>query len=247
MKVLDLIWSSDSRRPSHRRQGSHDLRRGPAQLLIFVSRCSAKTRVLYAFYLDSPASDAKPRDDGPENALVQQNAARWMVFVHGQLREILQETRTHESVRIMANSIKRVLETILVVDDNEAVLKIVVAILERANFRVLSADSGSVALMLAEETDGKIDLLLSDVEMPQMSGSDLGEMLKKTRPDLHVMLMSGAANGNLLVLNYGWAYIQKPLVAVKLVQMITDVLHSPNRSQPGGHEFDKRKNSSGNA
>jgi len=58
---------------------------------------------------------------------------------------------------------------------------------------------------------------------------------------MHVMLMSGGANGNLLVLNYGWAYIQKPFVAEKLVQMINDVLHTRNRSQPGGHEFDSRK------
>ena len=50
--------------------------------------------------------------------------------------------------------------------------------------------------------------------------------MKKTRPDLHVMLMSGGANGNLLVLNYGWAYIQKPFVAEKLVQMVTEVLRS---------------------
>jgi hypothetical protein len=55
------------------------------------------------------------------------------------------------------------------------------------------------------------------------------------------MLMSGGANGNLLVLNYGWAYIQKPFVAVKLVQMVKDVLHTENRSQLGGQEFDSRK------
>jgi hypothetical protein len=58
---------------------------------------------------------------------------------------------------------------------------------------------------------------------------------------MHVMLMPGGDNGNLLVLNYGWAYIQKPFVAVKLVQMVKDVLHSANRSQPGGQEFDSRK------
>jgi DNA-binding NtrC family response regulator len=77
--------------------------------------------------------------------------------------------------------------------------------------------------------------------MPGMSGPDLGEALKVARPDMHVMLMSGGANGNLLVLNYGWAYIQKPFVAEKLVQMINDVLHTRNRSQPGGQEFDSRK------
>ena len=74
-----------------------------------------------------------------------------------------------------------------------------------------------------------------------MSGPDLGEALKKTRPDMHVMLMSGWVTGSLLVLNYGWAYIQKPFVPVKLVQMINDVLHTPNRSQLGGQEFDSRK------
>jgi len=136
---------------------------------------------------------------------------------------------------------KETLETILVVDDNASVLRVVATILENSDFRVLPADSAAAALRLAEVTDEKIDLLLSDVEMPQISGPDLGEMMKKTRPDLHVMLMSGGANGNLLVLNYGWAYIQKPFVPEKLVQMVTEVLHSRNRSQLGGQEFDSRK------
>ena len=91
------------------------------------------------------------------------------------------------------------------------------------------------------QTEGQIDLLLSDVDMPLMSGPDLGEALKKARPNMHVMLMSGGSNGNLLVLNYGWAFIQKPFVSTKLVQMVTDVLHSPDRSQVGGQEFDSRK------
>jgi two-component system, cell cycle sensor histidine kinase and response regulator CckA len=137
------------------------------------------------------------------------------------------------------------LETILVVDDNEAVLQVVVTILVRARFRVLSAANGPDALRLAAQTEGRIHLLLSDVDMPLMSGPDLGEELKKLRPGIHVMLMSGGANGELLVLNYGWAFIQKPFVPVKLVQMIQEVLHSPNRSQLGGHEFDSRKDTGG--
>src|SRR6185369_2798071 len=136
---------------------------------------------------------------------------------------------------------KATLETILVVDDSPLILAVVVQILEARNFHVLAAESGPSALKLAGETTGTIHLLLSDVEMPGMSGPDLGEALKVARPDMHVMLMSGGANGNLLVLNYGWAYIQKPFVAEKLVQMINDVLHTRNRSQPGGQEFDSRK------
>ena len=133
------------------------------------------------------------------------------------------------------------LETILVVDDNAAVLKMVAEILGCANFQVLSGHDAATAIEIAKETEGRIDLLLSDVDMPAMSGPDLGLALKKTRPDLRVMLMSGGDNGNLLVLNYGWAFIQKPFVASKLVQMVNEVLHSTDRSQPGGQEFDSRK------
>jgi two-component system cell cycle sensor histidine kinase/response regulator CckA len=134
------------------------------------------------------------------------------------------------------------LETILVVDDNEAVCSFVVTILEQAHFHVLSAENGASAIELAKQTVGRIDLLLSDVDMPVMSGPVLGQMLKQTRPDMHVMLMSAGADGDLLVLNYGWAFIEKPFVVKKLVEMVTNVLHSPDRSQLGGKEFDSRRN-----
>jgi CheY-like chemotaxis protein len=95
----------------------------------------------------------------------------------------------------MTFSSKQTPEMILVVDDNETVLKTVVGILEHANFRVLSANSAAGALKLAEEVGGKIHMLLCNVDMPEMSGPDLGQTLKKTRQDIHVMLMSGGANG----------------------------------------------------
>jgi hypothetical protein len=53
--------------------------------------------------------------------------------------------------------------------------------------------------------------------------------------------MSGGVDGNLLVLNYGWAYIEKPFVGFKLVEMVRSVLDSPDRSQSNGQEFDIRK------
>jgi DNA-binding NtrC family response regulator len=118
-------------------------------------------------------------------------------------------------------------------------LKVVVAILEAASFHVLQADGGSKALRVATEYPGRIDLLLSDIKMPEMSGPELGELLKKTRPGVRVMLMSGFS-GDLLVLNYGWAFIGKPFLAKKLVEMVTEVLHTPDKSQ-GSNQFDKRK------
>ena len=53
-------------------------------------------------------------------------------------------------------------------------------------------------------------------------------------------LMSGMTDGNLLVLNYGWAFIEKPFVAEKLLHMIDVVLHSPDKSQ-GSDKYDTRK------
>jgi len=141
----------------------------------------------------------------------------------------------------LPNSVSATLETILVVDDNASVRAVVTQLLKRANFRVLSADSGASAIALAGATAETIDLLLSDIDMPGMSGPDLGLLLKAARPAMRVMLMSGGDNGNLLVLNYGWAFIRKPFVAAKLVAMVLSVLHSPDRSQAGGQGFDSRE------
>jgi DNA-binding NtrC family response regulator len=132
-------------------------------------------------------------------------------------------------------------ETILVVDDNEGVLQMVSEILTYANYRVLRANSPASAVELSAATAGPIDLLLSDLDMPGMSGPDLGQLLKTTRPDLHVMLMSAGQKGSLLVLNYGWAYLDKPFVMTKLLEMVNNVLQTPDKSQPGGHEYDTRK------
>ena len=150
-------------------------------------------------------------------------------------------TRKQELIFVVPDSSTEKLETILVVDDCLSVLSAVVSYLEQAHFRVMSAKDADTAIELARKTEYKIDLLLSDVDMPKMSGPDLGQALKKSRPDLRVMLMSGGANGSLLVVNYGWAFIQKPFLSTKLIQMVTDVLHSPDRSQPGGQEFDSRR------
>ena len=123
------------------------------------------------------------------------------------------------------------LETILVVDDDDAVLNFVVQVLKRAKFIVLQATGGTEAVKLAAEYAGKIDLLLSDVRMPEISGPDLAEAIKKSRPDIHVMFMSGFARGDLLMLNYGWAFIGKPFVPIKLIEMIYVVLHTPDNTR----------------
>jgi two-component system, cell cycle sensor histidine kinase and response regulator CckA len=132
------------------------------------------------------------------------------------------------------------LETVLVVDDTPMILKVVVSTLNDANYNVLEARSGEEAIDVAANHPGVINLLLSDVQMPSMSGPELGQALKKLRPDLRIMLMSGLAGGSLLLLNYGWAFLEKPFLADKLLEMIDVVLHSPDKSQ-GENRYDTRK------
>jgi DNA-binding NtrC family response regulator len=134
---------------------------------------------------------------------------------------------------------KNSLETILVVEDQPMVLEVVRAILERAGFHVLSTSSGAQAIQVEGITQGTIHMLLSDVMMPDMSGPVVAQTLKKLRPDMRVMLMSGYPDGNMLFLNYGWHFIQKPFLPVKLVEKVNDILHTPCRSQGEDH-FDTR-------
>jgi DNA-binding response OmpR family regulator len=129
-------------------------------------------------------------------------------------------------------------KTILVVDDNAGLLSTVVAVLEYANFRVLSAACATEAIALAAKFDKKIHILLSDVEMPSMRGPDLGEELQKARPDISLIFMSGACSRSSLVLGHKLAYIQKPFMAAKLIATIEAVLRAPDRSQCDRKECD---------
>jgi two-component system, cell cycle sensor histidine kinase and response regulator CckA len=131
----------------------------------------------------------------------------------------------------MALPFEGTLETILLVEDHSALLKLIKQILENANFTVIPASSAKQALQLEAEFPGTIDLLLSDVRMRSLSGPNLAKRLKERRPQMRVMLMSGYPGGALLVLNYGWHYIEKPFVPTALVSKIKDVLRGETREQ----------------
>jgi len=82
-------------------------------------------------------------------------------------------------------------ETILVVEDDPAVREVVTALLGEAGYRVLSAPGPGDALLLADRHPGPIDLVLSDVMMPRMSGPEMVERLLALRPHIRVLFMSG--------------------------------------------------------
>jgi two-component system cell cycle sensor histidine kinase/response regulator CckA len=134
---------------------------------------------------------------------------------------------------------KNTRETILVVEDDPVVLELVRGILERAGFCVLTAGNGAQAIKAESITPGPIHLLLSDVMMPDLSGPVVAQLLKKNRPEMRVMLMSGYTGGDMLLLNHGWHFIEKPFLPSALVQRVNEVLHTPERSQGDDH-FDDR-------
>ena len=122
-------------------------------------------------------------------------------------------------------------ETILLVEDHAALRKLVKQILEDAGFAVIPASNAKQAMQLETDFPGTIDLLLSDVRLRGMSGANLAKRLKERRPQMRVMLMSGYPGGALLVLNYGWHYIEKPFVPSLLVSKVKDVLRGETREQ----------------
>ena len=81
--------------------------------------------------------------------------------------------------------------TILVVDDEPQVLLLIAGALEREGHQVLTAGGGAEAISIWKAWPGGIDLLLSDVDMPEIDGLTLVQALRAMSPELHVILMSG--------------------------------------------------------
>jgi PAS domain S-box-containing protein len=119
-------------------------------------------------------------------------------------------------------------ETVLLVEDEEALLKLSERLLERLGYTVLAANHPNVALHLAETYPGKIHLLLTDVIMPDMSGRDLWERLGVVRPGLKCLFMSGYTANVIAhhgVLDDGVHFLQKPFSREVLAMKLREVLH----------------------
>lgn len=118
-------------------------------------------------------------------------------------------------------------ETILLVEDNEMVRNLAVRILAAQGYNVLVADRGPAALDSARTHAGPIDLLLTDVVMPQMSGRALLEQLRGSRPTLRVLYMSGYTDNIVArhgILEPGTPFLAKPFTPQALVQKVRAML-----------------------
>jgi CheY-like chemotaxis protein len=118
-------------------------------------------------------------------------------------------------------------KTILVVDDDPTILEVTHRLLLDGGHYVLSSRNGPEALLLSQNHPGDIDLLLTDFQMPEMSGIDLATAVTLDRPAIKVLMMSGFAGG-MLVLNEGWHFLAKPFVASQLRSLVKGLLFPDN-------------------
>jgi PAS domain S-box-containing protein len=120
-------------------------------------------------------------------------------------------------------------ETILLVEDDAGLRDLVSTALRKYGFKVLEAAHGGEALLICEREKTPIHLMLTDVVMPQISGSALAERLRLIHPEMKVLYMSGYTENAIVhhgVLNSQVNFIQKPFRVLSLVRKVREVLDS---------------------
>lgn len=129
--------------------------------------------------------------------------------------------------------ISRGSETILLVEDEEALRQLTERILQHAGYTVLSAANGPEALTLAEEAGYRLDLILTDVIMPGISGGELVRRLHEQHEDLRTLFMSGYTDTAVAVhgvLEKGVHLLGKPFTAAQLTRKVREVLEGKRQS-----------------
>ena len=118
-------------------------------------------------------------------------------------------------------------ETILLVEDEEAVRKLVRRTLEKQGYELLVAGSGAEALQIVNGHPGRIHMVITDVVMPQMGGRQLAECLKDLRPEIRILFVSGYTESAVLHsgnLAPGVTFLQKPFTPLALAKRVRDLL-----------------------
>ena len=125
-------------------------------------------------------------------------------------------------------------ETILVVDDDQWVRRLIVETLKELGYNCLEASSGEEAINLLRDYKGEVHLLLTDVIMPGINGKELAEKIKKERPEIKIVFISGYSENIMskhCVFEQGANYLTKPIIPGVLAQTIRRVLDEEEKSK----------------
>jgi two-component system, cell cycle sensor histidine kinase and response regulator CckA len=126
-------------------------------------------------------------------------------------------------------------ETILLVEDEAPLRKVVQQILVRQGYVVLAANGGEEGLALAHAHSGAIDLIATDVVMPGLGGRELVDRLLALHPEAGVLFMSGYTDDAVVhhgILERGTAFLQKPFSAAVLARKVREVLDNSGSRIP---------------
>jgi PAS domain S-box-containing protein len=139
-------------------------------------------------------------------------------------------------------AVRRGRERVLIVEDDDAVRSVAQRILTSHGYAVLAAAGGAAALRLHDETTPPVDLVLTDVVMPEMSGAELARQLRARHPAIRVLFMSGYTGEAAIrqrVLEPGAAFIEKPFAPEALAAKVREILDEP---APAPHNLSLRYN-----
>jgi CheY-like chemotaxis protein len=133
-------------------------------------------------------------------------------------------------LRAPEGELRRGTETVLVVEDEPLLRRLVLRMLALSGYKTLEAANGGEALIACEKHAGRIDVVITDVVMPGMGGPELAERLRKVRPEVRVLFTSGYTDNAIVhhgVLDPGTPFLQKPFTVTSLVAKVREVLDAP--------------------
>ncbi len=127
--------------------------------------------------------------------------------------------------------------TVLIVEDAEEIRKMVCVMLTQSGYTVLEAADGTEALRLLETRDGAIDLVITDMLMPEMNGPELARRLAQSHPQVPVVFMSGFTEDPIVrrVEHQSPLFLGKPFTATALVEKVRQALERPYRQNSTAH------------
>ena len=135
--------------------------------------------------------------------------------------------RLRVQLKSTAEAVSKGAVTVLLVEDEDGVRRMAQRVLEREGHAVLIAQRPSEALSLSQHHPGQIDLLLTDVKLPEMNGPELAERLRSLRPDMKVLLMSGYTDDSTIrqvLLKPGHYFLGKPFTPNALTESVGQIL-----------------------